>query len=223
MSLDERRRALERRIRQGDPAAQVELDRIEDRLHGETPQQLFHSPATLWRFLHGGGTGFNDPMPLPINAIFTVHNTETGNRFTYRVRRGMNPRTLNLYDSAAVQLLKGSDNTKDYVIIGALTNMLNPRNLSLDSATRWGSDLAQAFKTFKYFYEKCRANEPWPKHVDVWHEGRCGRCGRRLTVPESIKSGIGPECANKIQEAAGQTGNPLDQDLDDEFTKKFGR
>jgi hypothetical protein len=32
----------------------------------------------------------------------------------------------------------------------------------------------------------------------VHHEGRCGRCGRTLTVPESIESGIGPECAKKM-------------------------
>jgi hypothetical protein len=33
---------------------------------------------------------------------------------------------------------------------------------------------------------------------DVHHEGKCGRCGRKLTVPESVKSGFGPECAGKI-------------------------
>jgi hypothetical protein len=32
----------------------------------------------------------------------------------------------------------------------------------------------------------------------VLHEGRCCVCGRRLTVPESIESGIGPECAGRI-------------------------
>lgn len=31
-----------------------------------------------------------------------------------------------------------------------------------------------------------------------YHEGRCGRCARRLTVPESIINGIGPECAKKV-------------------------
>jgi hypothetical protein len=30
--------------------------------------------------------------------------------------------------------------------------------------------------------------------LEVWHEGRCGRCGRALTVPESVERGIGPEC-----------------------------
>ena len=34
--------------------------------------------------------------------------------------------------------------------------------------------------------------------LEVWHEGRCGRCNRALTVPESIASGIGPECAKHV-------------------------
>ena len=28
----------------------------------------------------------------------------------------------------------------------------------------------------------------------VHHEGKCGRCGRKLTTPESCLRGIGPEC-----------------------------
>jgi hypothetical protein len=32
----------------------------------------------------------------------------------------------------------------------------------------------------------------------VYHEGRCGACGRRLTTPESISSGLGPVCAGRI-------------------------
>lgn len=34
--------------------------------------------------------------------------------------------------------------------------------------------------------------------VEIWHEGKCGRCGRQLTVPESIESGFGPECVKMI-------------------------
>ncbi|MGQ4872128.1 MAG: DUF6011 domain-containing protein, partial [Candidatus Thorarchaeota archaeon] len=35
-------------------------------------------------------------------------------------------------------------------------------------------------------------NVALPEKVRIWHEGKCGRCGRRLTVPESIESGYGP-------------------------------
>lgn len=34
--------------------------------------------------------------------------------------------------------------------------------------------------------------------VEVWHEGSCGRCGRKLTVPSSIETGLGPECAELV-------------------------
>ena len=36
-----------------------------------------------------------------------------------------------------------------------------------------------------------------PEHLEIFHEGRCCACGRKLTTPESILSGIGPECAKK--------------------------
>ena len=31
--------------------------------------------------------------------------------------------------------------------------------------------------------------------VRALHSGCCGRCGRKLTVPESIDTGLGPVCA----------------------------
>jgi len=33
--------------------------------------------------------------------------------------------------------------------------------------------------------------------LEIWHEGRCGRCNRKLTVPASIALGIGPECGQR--------------------------
>jgi hypothetical protein len=36
------------------------------------------------------------------------------------------------------------------------------------------------------------------QRVTVYHEGRCCRCSRLLTVPASVASGVGPECAKKL-------------------------
>lgn len=33
--------------------------------------------------------------------------------------------------------------------------------------------------------------------LKVYHAGKCGRCGRKLTTPESILTGLGPECSKK--------------------------
>lgn len=37
-----------------------------------------------------------------------------------------------------------------------------------------------------------------PASVQVHHLGKCGRCGRTLKDAESIKLGLGPECAKKL-------------------------
>ena len=34
--------------------------------------------------------------------------------------------------------------------------------------------------------------------VEIWHEGKCGKCGRPLTVPSSIENGLGPSCLKKL-------------------------
>lgn len=39
--------------------------------------------------------------------------------------------------------------------------------------------------------------EGLPPEVEIWHEGSCGCCSRPLTVPASIRLGIGPDCAQK--------------------------
>lgn len=37
-----------------------------------------------------------------------------------------------------------------------------------------------------------------PQYCTVYHTGTCGRCGRKLTTPESILTGLGPECSKKV-------------------------
>lgn len=38
----------------------------------------------------------------------------------------------------------------------------------------------------------------FPATFEFWHEGRCAACARRLTVPQSIATGFGPECAERL-------------------------
>jgi hypothetical protein len=40
-----------------------------------------------------------------------------------------------------------------------------------------------------------------PECIEIWHEGKCGKCGRQLTVPSSIETGIGPECIKTLSKA----------------------
>ena len=59
---------------------------------------------------------------------------------------------------------------------------------------------AQSIKAITWFIKQLhkdmiREEEKLFSYCSVWHEGTCCRCGRPLTVPESIESGIGPVCA----------------------------
>ena len=117
-------------------------------------------------------------------AIFTIRSKKTGTRFTYKVSKGKD----NLW---FVGLLSGPDNNADYQYIGIITS---DKKFIRTKRSKVGYE-APSFKAFSWFFSHLSNFE---KQADIYHEGRCGRCGRRLTVPESIESGFGPECINKV-------------------------
>jgi hypothetical protein len=118
------------------------------------------------------------------NATFTVTSIATGRRFTFKVRK---PSATSPH---FVSVMTGSDNENDFTFLGTIfdgANFVHGRKSSI-------SPEADSAKAFAWFWRNV-AN--LPAAVTVHHEGKCCRCGRKLTVPESIESGIGPECAGK--------------------------
>lgn len=49
---------------------------------------------------------------------------------------------------------------------------------------------------FEWFWPRLIRNQ-LPDTISVLHNGYCGRCGRPLTDPQSLITGIGPVCENK--------------------------
>lgn len=123
------------------------------------------------------------------NARVTLLSEKTGLRYTYRVRLSQEDAPTDPRRRFFVELLKGRDNNGDFSYIG----MIRDRSFFTTRATH---HLKQAafVKAFDYVYKHLCAGH-MPPHAQVWHESRCGRCGRPLTVPSSIASGIGPECS----------------------------
>lgn len=126
-------------------------------------------------------------------AVFTIENTETGNRFTYKVKKKDNvDHWENLY---FVSVLTGPDNSSDYTYIGTIFGGKEFRETKKSAA----SASAPSFKVFKWLWSVLgNGGGGLPEKVKFWHEGRCCRCGRTLTVPESIERGVGPECASRL-------------------------
>lgn len=122
-------------------------------------------------------------------ATFTVENTATGGRFTFRVRRveeeGRDPVHF-------VDLLAGPNNTADFVRLGMIFDekrFVVPRSWTI------GKDAPSA-QAFTWVFGRL-IRDRHLHTVRFLHEGRCGRCNRVLTVPESIETGLGPVCAGK--------------------------
>ncbi len=119
-------------------------------------------------------------------ARLTMVSKKTGTRFTYRItqRDATSPHF--------VSVLSGQDNESSYTFLGTVF---------ADKSYRHGrkspvSPEAPSTKAFAWAWSYL-AKGQMPPSCEVWHEGRCGKCGRSLTVPSSIASGIGPVCESR--------------------------
>ena len=110
------------------------------------------------------------------NATITLESEKTGAHFTYRVRQAAEGA-----QRWFVQLLNGPDNTHDFVYIGLVDEATGHLAFRQTAKARIGAD-APSVKGFKYFWNAVAA-EREPAQMVIRHEGKCGRCGRKLTVP----------------------------------------
>lgn len=130
------------------------------------------------------------------NARITLVGKEC--RFTYRIRVCEDNQNLWF-----VQLLTGPDNCSDYKYLGTI------RSFPSSKSGQWQHGIkssviptAKSVLAFGYFYRHVWLGGAIPEPLEVWHEGYCGRCGRALTVPESVARGFGPECASIMGEVS---------------------
>ncbi len=131
------------------------------------------------------------------NARVTLVSRKTGTRFTYRVaavREKRGPVTH------FVSLLIGPSNDSDYRYLGTVREVLGRDVVSKVFSHGGAKAVAKATTpsalAFAWFFGKLLLGQI-PDELEVHHEGHCGRCGRALTVPESVLSGLGPECAGR--------------------------
>lgn len=171
------------------------------------------------QFLLAGDAVFTIVRPARTILVKGVEKEDPEKRITYRVQRAKG-------DDAGrpwfVKVLTGPDNMGDYQYLGTIfttdqggivyrhgrkskinDDAPSARGISwlvqnLDELIEAKRELAKADMFGNPAAEtKIKAIEAKLNKMDYYHEGRCGRCARRLTVPESIINGLGPECAEK--------------------------
>ena len=120
------------------------------------------------------------------NATITLQSGTTGKHYTYKIKKCKD--SDNLY---FIHLLHGPDNEEDYHYIGAYYKDSGYFHTAKQYQFTPRQAYPPALRAMDYFLFKI---DNLPSNLYVYHEGRCGRCGRKLTTPESIERGLGPEC-----------------------------
>jgi hypothetical protein len=126
------------------------------------------------------------------SARFTLLNPQTGKRFTYKVSAPKSAPDNPQPDDAKplfVSVLTGSDNDSDYSYLGVI---FADSGFRVTRRSKISPDAPSAL-AFGWFWRRLSSGSSF-EPCEVWHMGRCGRCGRALTDPESIAAGIGPKC-----------------------------
>jgi hypothetical protein len=131
------------------------------------------------------------------HAKLTLSSLKTGARYTFQINQAKDRATGERQKRWFVSLLSGPDNNSDYQYVGMITE---DHQFVLTKASRFAAD-SLPVRGFNFFWQHA-GSDRMPPQMEIRHSGHCGRCGRTLTVPESIDSGIGPICMGLMQ--AGQ-------------------
>jgi len=127
-------------------------------------------------------------------ATFTVSNPK-GERYTYRVSKVQDPGRKPVW---FVGLLTGPQNESDYSYLGMVVTQGSRLTVKTTLRSKLKAD-AKPVAVLAWALRVIGAKGSYtpPQGYSILHSGHCGRCGRLLTVPESIALGLGPECAGK--------------------------
>lgn len=119
------------------------------------------------------------------HALFTLQGQVA--RFTFKVSKKKD-QSDNEAPLFFVSVLSGPNNTQDYTCIATI------RGGKLSPTKRFADSPPPSYKAFAWYFTRSVAGLP-TVGAKFYHHGSCCRCGRVLTTPESVTSGIGPVCA----------------------------
>jgi hypothetical protein len=125
------------------------------------------------------------------NATFTILNEASGNYYTYNIKK---------HDEHDLWFVKTLVGGNTYEFIGTYRpNAKYPTRIYTHGRNSTVDEKEVSVTTFKWVYSRFLNNQDKYPTVKVFHTGKCGRCNKKLTTPESIKSGIGPVCGGKVR------------------------
>lgn len=139
-------------------------------------------------------------------CTFTLYSRKLDKRYTYHVVQ--DAKVKNRY---IVSLFFGNDNADyahSYRFLGLFySDTMRLKNNSIGTAKQ------DASRMLDYFLDVVSERREWPDTCEFYPSTHCARCGRKLTTPESVTRGIGPDCLEALG-SAGKTWDIEFQGLD---------
>ena len=126
-------------------------------------------------------------------GYFTIVNTQTGGYRTFRIRRQDDSSPF-CPGKHIVGLLNGPDNEGHYKSFAFIDDEgANAWRRLSATGPEWGQYSRALFSLIK----EGELSPYYAKGYKIKHSEKCFICGRTLTSPESIETGIGPICAGR--------------------------
>ena len=129
-------------------------------------------------------------------AEFTLHSLPTDKHFTYKIID-----LVTNYDNSMKFLyyLSGSDNDNDWQYACTIRQLKNSADQHItvketQKSRGFSAPVMIAFRWFIYMLNKDQISID----LEFMHSGKCSACGRKLTMPESIRTGLGPVCRSRL-------------------------
>jgi hypothetical protein len=141
---------------------------------------LMTVPATIRQFTLAG------------LATLTLKSTRTGAHYTFKVKQA--PADEATGEEKALWFVSVLADSDRYMYVGCIAGAAE--NFKLTGGSKF-TEAAGCTKAWRYFWAGIQTGVVKPE-LEIRHEGRCGRCGRELTTPESVDTGFGPECADRL-------------------------
>lgn len=123
-------------------------------------------------------------------AVFTIQNNRN-EHYTFKVKASK-PNSSNLYPPASFVYVKTSSDGYTYMGMLAADDTVRLTN---KSKYKFDSPCVQVFN---FALRLITNKQAVPHGYTIQHEGHCGRCGRELTDPTSIRTGFGPYCRGAL-------------------------
>lgn len=125
------------------------------------------------------------------NGVITIENQKTGEHRTFKIET-MAEDSPFAPGQRVLSILVGPNNEFNYESFAFVTKGVQPR------VHVWKKHRTSEWAKYGPFLEQLHNMVKKHPFIQVKWAGRCIRCNRLLTSPQSIRDGIGPKCKEMI-------------------------